>query len=85
MSTDKEKIFVIYVKLLNLVEDNYKVLNVCNCLIEVLEELSSSPNMIQFVVDINNKSSNMATSLQAVLNSLTSPKLNTLYNFVQLL
>ena len=84
MSSDKEKIFIIYTKLLNCVEDNQKVLNVCPCLVEVLEEVSSSDDMNQFVSDINTKSNNMANSLHTVLHSESSANLTTLYNFVQL-
>ena len=84
MSSDKQKVFIIYTKLLNCVEDNQKVLNVCPCLVEVLEEVSSSDDMTQFVSDINTKSNNMANSLHAMLHSESSENLTSLYNFVQL-
>ena len=85
MSSDKQKIFLIYTKLLNFVEDNNKVLNVCPCLVEVLEEVSSSDDMNQLVSDINTKSNNMTTSLHTMLHSESSANLTSLYNFVQLM
>ncbi len=84
MTTNKEKIFIIYIRLLDCVEDNQKVLNVCPCLIEVLEEVSSSDDMNQFVSDINSKSSNVAMSLHDMLHSSTDEQLTSLFNFVQL-
>lgn len=85
MATDKQKIFIIYTKLLNCVEDNYKTLNICPCLVEVLEEISSSDDMIQFVSNINSKSNKMATSLHDMLHSESSANLTTLYDFVILI
>ena len=85
MSTDRQKIFLVYTYLLNEVEDNYKVANVCPCLIEVLEEISTSNEMRQLVANINNKSPNLSSSLLAMLQAESSENLEELYDFVQLL
>ena len=84
MATNTQKIFIIYKQLLECIEDNKKVLNVCHCLVEVLEEISASDEMVQLVSDINNKSPNMAVNLHTMLHAESSENLTSLYNFVQL-
>ena len=84
MPTDLEKKYVIYKKLLNMVEDNYLVRHVCDCLVEVLAEISTSDEMNQLVSDINNKSKNLSENLHNMLHEESSENLTKLFNFVQL-
>ena len=66
MATDLQKILVIHKKLLDFIEDNYKVFDVCDCLVDVLSEISSSNEMVQLVSNINTRSDNLAESFKVV-------------------
>ncbi len=85
MATDTQKILIVYDKLLDYIENKYRIKGVCNCLIDALNEISSSDEMRQLVRDINNKSSNVSKSLLAMLQAETSENLTSVYDLVQLL
>ena len=79
MSTDIQKRFIICYRLINL----YETKN-CSGLAPVLDEISSSDEMVALTTVIDNRNSTFYMKLGVMVNAETTENLSTIFDFIQL-
>ena len=82
--TDKQKIFIIYKKLAELIEETRREKHISDYLVDVLNEVSNTDEMVGLVNSINGGKPDAFDKIAEVVNE-SSATLDSLYSFVQLI